>query len=217
MGRAPPGTYAQFAATLKRLMARQNMTQVDLAFTIWKTIASDGRVSGIGHVNHWCRGRNMPSLTNLTKIADALGVEISTLIRLEAITYQNNPQVALEPSFRLNKPSEIKRAPGLSEAEWKRAYHREYMQRRRATKPWLRPRHNVEGRNAQFAKRLKTLMDNRGWSQSQLAARLSVDRAVVWGWVKGRNFPNPENLRKLEQSLRIKVADLVPAGFGVRS
>ena len=72
-------------------------------------------------------------------------------------------------------------------------------------------------RNAQFAKRLQTLMGDRGLSQSGLAARLSVNRVVVWGWVAGRNFPNRDNLEKLARALRVKVSDLVPAGFGVRS
>ena len=72
-------------------------------------------------------------------------------------------------------------------------------------------------RNAQFAKRLQTLMDNRGLSQSGLADLLSVDRVVVWGWVAGRNFPNRDNLEQLARALRVKVSDLVPAGFGVRS
>jgi transcriptional regulator with XRE-family HTH domain len=72
-------------------------------------------------------------------------------------------------------------------------------------------------RNAQFAERLQARMDDRGLSQSELAARLSVDRVVVWGWVSGRNFPNRENLQKLARALGVKVSDLVPAGFGVRS
>ena len=61
------------------------------------------------------------------------------------------------------------------------------------------------------------LMGNRGLPQSGLAARLSVDRVVVWGWAAGRNFPNLDNLEKLARALRVKVSDLVPAGFGVRS
>ena len=71
-------------------------------------------------------------------------------------------------------------------------------------------------RDRLFAKRLQTLMGNRGLSQPGLAARLSVDRVVVWGWVTGRNFPTRDNLEKLAPALRAKVSDLAPAGFGVR-
>ena len=60
-------------------------------------------------------------------------------------------------------------------------------------------------------------MGNRGLSQSGLATQLSVDRVVLWGWVAGRNFPNRDNHEKLARTLRVKVSDLVPAGFGVRA
>ena len=72
-------------------------------------------------------------------------------------------------------------------------------------------------RNAQFAKRLQTLMDNRGLTQSGLAARLSVHRVLVQGWVTSRHFPARDNLERLARALEVKVKDLVPAGFDVRS
>ena len=76
-------------------------------------------------------------------------------------------------------------------------------------------------RNAQFARRLQTLMDKRGLSQIQLAALIYNgnvgNRVVVWGWVTGRNFPNRKNLEKLARALKVKVTDLVPTGFDIRS
>ena len=125
--RAPPGTYPEFAAALTRLLAEQNKTQKDLAFSIWKTTNSDGRAKGSENVSCWCSGRVTPSTGYLKKIADALGVEVSTLIPPAIVPGRLKPEPLKEPI----KLTGLKRPPGTPLAEWKKIYHRLYMRKSR--------------------------------------------------------------------------------------
>jgi transcriptional regulator with XRE-family HTH domain len=77
-------------------------------------------------------------------------------------------------------------------------------------------------RDANFAKRLKTLMDMREMTQSKVAAEIwgrvenkkgamvakGRDRLSVW--TSGKNFPDPENLQKLARALKVEVSELAP-------
>jgi transcriptional regulator with XRE-family HTH domain len=77
-------------------------------------------------------------------------------------------------------------------------------------------------RDIEFAKRLKSLMEDEGLSQSDLAAKIwgrytnTENKHVARGrdrisvWVNGRNFPDPKNLEKLAKVLKVKVSELAP-------
>jgi hypothetical protein len=79
-----------------------------------------------------------------------------------------------------------------------------------------------KARDLEFAKRLRRLMEQRDWTQSQLAAEIwgryentegkyvarGRDRISVW--IRGKSFPDNANLEKLAEKLKVKVSDLAP-------
>ena len=60
-----------------------------------------------------------------------------------------------------------------------------------------------------FHENLKTLRKEKGFSQEQLAARLSVVRQTVSKWEKGLSVPDAELLIKLSEVLNVEVSDLL--------
>jgi transcriptional regulator with XRE-family HTH domain len=74
-----------------------------------------------------------------------------------------------------------------------------------------------------FAQHLKNLMDERGWSKSDLARQLygsylnpktgyweARNRCNVGDWLSGKKYPKPWNLELLAQVFGITVAELTP-------
>jgi transcriptional regulator with XRE-family HTH domain len=72
---------------------------------------------------------------------------------------------------------------------------------------------------ADFADRLKTAIDRKGWSMSETARRASTflnegekfGRAHVWHYVQGRALPRFRYLEALSLALNMRPDDLMPA------
>jgi len=57
--------------------------------------------------------------------------------------------------------------------------------------------------------RLRQALQERGWTQKDLATELEVTAQAVTNWMKGADFPRPDKLLKLATTLRLGFADLV--------
>ncbi len=59
------------------------------------------------------------------------------------------------------------------------------------------------------SEKVKRALQDRGWSQKDLAAELNVTAQAVTNWIKGADFPRPDKLLKLATTLKLNFADLV--------
>lgn len=57
--------------------------------------------------------------------------------------------------------------------------------------------------------RLQELLDFKGWTQTDLARMLNVDKVTVWRWTKNRRTPNDEDKRKIADVLGCTVSYLI--------
>lgn len=72
---------------------------------------------------------------------------------------------------------------------------------------------------ADFADRLRTAMERKGWSMSETARRASMylaehekfGRAHVWQYVQGKSLPRVKYLEALSSALQVGMDELVPA------
>jgi transcriptional regulator with XRE-family HTH domain len=81
--------------------------------------------------------------------------------------------------------------------------------------------------DAGFGLRLRRLMEERGLTQSGLAAAMwgrrvndegvliARNRELISVWVRGSHYPDEEQLGKLAQALGVKVTDLMPGSGDV--
>ena len=60
-----------------------------------------------------------------------------------------------------------------------------------------------------FAKKLKQLRQQTGWSQEQLADRLNVTRQAVAKWERGAGFPDIDNVQALAKLFNTSVDELL--------
>ena len=60
-----------------------------------------------------------------------------------------------------------------------------------------------------FAKKLKQLRQQTGWSQEQLADRLNVTRQAVAKWERGTGFPDIDNVQALAKLFNTSVDELL--------
>jgi transcriptional regulator with XRE-family HTH domain len=71
---------------------------------------------------------------------------------------------------------------------------------------------------ADFADRLRTAIERKGWSMSETARRASLflgedekfGRAHVWQYVQGKSLPRLKYLEALSSALQVKMDELVP-------
>lgn len=72
-----------FARKLTDLMARQGMSQSDVARHIWGTV-TDGRGRDVAknrdRISHYVRGMQMPEARTIKRLADVFGVEVADLV-----------------------------------------------------------------------------------------------------------------------------------------
>ena len=93
-------TMQTFSKQLHRLLLEKQMSQSDLARTVWGT-TTDSR--GYKVAKNWDRisaylaGRSLPDQRNLLRIAKALGVEPETLApeKAGALEERDNPEIAM--------------------------------------------------------------------------------------------------------------------------
>ncbi|HWL72127.1 MAG TPA: helix-turn-helix transcriptional regulator [Geminicoccus sp.] len=62
---------------------------------------------------------------------------------------------------------------------------------------------------AEFGRRLRGLLAQRGWSQSELARRARIGRDNISGYVRGQNLPGPTILNRIAEALGVDVSELV--------
>jgi transcriptional regulator with XRE-family HTH domain len=62
----------------------------------------------------------------------------------------------------------------------------------------------------EFARRLDMKLKAKGWSQSELSRRSTVQRDSVSAYCRGRSFPLPEKLDLLAKALDCEPSDLIP-------
>ena len=65
--------------------------------------------------------------------------------------------------------------------------------------------------NGQFGRRIKELIDGKGWTQSDLARVSSLPRDSISVYVRGKSLPLPDSLAKLCNALGVKPEDLLPS------
>src|SRR5687768_8518990 len=59
------------------------------------------------------------------------------------------------------------------------------------------------------AENVKRALQDKGWSQKDLAAAAGVSAQSVTNWLKGADFPRPDKLLKLATTLRLRHDQLV--------
>lgn len=70
----------------------------------------------------------------------------------------------------------------------------------------------------EFGHRLRQLMTDKGWSQSELARQSDLQPDAVSTYVRGLKFPSPANLAKLAGAFGIASDEVLPgAGSSVES
>lgn len=62
----------------------------------------------------------------------------------------------------------------------------------------------------QFADRLYQLMDDRNWTQSELARQAGIERDSVSRYVHRKNLPDQVNLNKMAEAFKMSPEDLLP-------
>lgn len=62
----------------------------------------------------------------------------------------------------------------------------------------------------EFGRRLQSLLDERHWSQSDLARAANMGRDAVSTYVNGRSFPTPKSLNMLCEALGVTRDELLP-------
>ncbi|WP_017972484.1 helix-turn-helix domain-containing protein [Actinopolyspora halophila] len=54
-----------------------------------------------------------------------------------------------------------------------------------------------------FATWLQTELDQRGWSQADLARYSELSPVIIYRWLQGKALPNPSNSRKVARALNL--------------
>ena len=67
----------------------------------------------------------------------------------------------------------------------------------------------MQGRAKVVAERLRVLILERGWNQSELARRAGMRPSNVSNYLRGSNVPNPKQLAKLAEALGTTPADIL--------
>lgn len=65
----------------------------------------------------------------------------------------------------------------------------------------------------EFAKRLRKMMLDRGWSQSELSRRAGIGRDSVSCYIRAINLPEGPAIRKLAKALSVEEEDLLPSSI----
>lgn len=71
----------------------------------------------------------------------------------------------------------------------------------------FRPKHLTK---QEFGRRLYTLMNAKGWHQSELARRANLNRDAISTYVRGKTLPTPANLNALAAAFDIAPEELLP-------
>lgn len=62
----------------------------------------------------------------------------------------------------------------------------------------------------QFSRRLYKALIDKGWTQAELARRVSFNRAAISSYITARSLPTPSNLAKLAKVLDMAPEELLP-------
>lgn len=61
-----------------------------------------------------------------------------------------------------------------------------------------------------FGEKVRSLMNNQAMNQSDLARAAGLKRDAVSTYIRGKVWPDPQNLRKLSNALRVTPGELIP-------
>lgn len=75
----------------------------------------------------------------------------------------------------------------------------------------------MQGRAKAVAERLRVLILEKGWNQSELARRSGMRPSNVSNYLRGSNVPNPKQLAKLAEALGTTPADILNVGAEVET
>lgn len=73
--------------------------------------------------------------------------------------------------------------------------------------PSLTPKHLTK---QEFGRRVHTLMNGRGWSQSELARAADLPRDSISTYINGKSFPQGKSLLKLAGAFGVPPLELLP-------
>lgn len=65
----------------------------------------------------------------------------------------------------------------------------------------------------EFGRRLLSIMQEKGWNQSELARQADMGRDNISCYVRGRSLPDPKSLKKISDALGIPPSELLPYGI----
>ncbi len=85
------------------------------------------------------------------------------------------------------------------------------MPRNTAYLPPSAPSEGVDEARRAFGDRVRVRMNQKGWSQSELARRAGLKRDSVSTYINGKVWPDPANLKKLAKTLGCATDELVPS------
>jgi transcriptional regulator with XRE-family HTH domain len=71
----------------------------------------------------------------------------------------------------------------------------------------FRPKHLTK---QEFGRRLYTLMNSKGWHQSELARRANLNRDAISTYIRGKTLPTPANAKALADALGVDKEELLP-------
>lgn len=66
-------------------------------------------------------------------------------------------------------------------------------------------------KSRQLAQRIQLMLEQKGWTQSELARRAGINRDVVSKTMSGFSFPSLESTRAMARALNVQVTDLTDA------
>ena len=65
--------------------------------------------------------------------------------------------------------------------------------------------------NAEFGRRLQSLMLERNWNQAELARAAGLGRDSISTYIRGKVFPDPRNLKRIADALGMTPQQLMPS------
>lgn len=74
---------------------------------------------------------------------------------------------------------------------------------------------NRESIKKQFARKLQSLMLEKGWNQSETARRAGMGRDNISCYVRALNLPETNQLYKLAKAFRVDPNDLIPDALDI--
>lgn len=69
----------------------------------------------------------------------------------------------------------------------------------------------LKSSNAEFGRRLQSLILERNWNQAELARAAGLGRDSISTYIRGKVFPDPKNLKRIADALGMTPQQLMPS------